>query len=85
MLPNLDQLWYVEAEGYIVIDLTDALVNGHDVLNWTRPTTNSWNPLRGASLAADFVDVVDDVIITCCRRPIKSVWYGQTNWNDCPT
>lgn len=41
MLPNLDQLWYVEAEGYIVIDLTDALVNGHDVLNWTRPTTNS--------------------------------------------
>jgi len=31
MLPNLDQLWCVEAEGYIVIDLTDALVNGHDV------------------------------------------------------
>jgi len=32
MLPGIDQVWYVEAEGYVAIDLTSALVNGHDVL-----------------------------------------------------
>lgn len=32
MLPGIDQVWYVEAEGYVAIDLTSALVNGHDEL-----------------------------------------------------
>lgn len=32
MIPDVDQIWYVEAEGYGAIDLTSALVNGHDEL-----------------------------------------------------
>jgi len=33
MFPDLDQIWYVvEADGHIAIDLTSALVNGHDYL-----------------------------------------------------
>jgi hypothetical protein len=32
MLPEIDQIWYVEADGHVAIDLTSALVNGHDVL-----------------------------------------------------
>ncbi len=32
MIPDVDQIWYVEAEGYVAIDLTSALVNGHDKL-----------------------------------------------------
>src|SRR5687768_15754876 len=34
MLPGIDQVWYVEADGYVAIDLTSALVNGHDELGW---------------------------------------------------
>jgi hypothetical protein len=32
MFPGIDQVWYVEAEGYVAIDLTSALLNGHDEL-----------------------------------------------------
>lgn len=32
MIPGCDQIWYVEAEGYVALDLTPALVNGHDEL-----------------------------------------------------
>jgi hypothetical protein len=31
-IPGVDQIWYVDAEGYVAIDLTSALVNGHDEL-----------------------------------------------------
>jgi len=32
MTPGVDQIWYVEADGYVALDLTPALVNGHDEL-----------------------------------------------------
>ena len=32
MIAGVDQIWYVEAEGYVAIDLTSALVNGHEEL-----------------------------------------------------
>ena len=32
VLPGIDQIWYVEAEGHVAIELTPALVGGHDVL-----------------------------------------------------
>jgi hypothetical protein len=32
MTAGVDQIWYVEAEGYVAIDLTSALVNGHEEL-----------------------------------------------------
>jgi hypothetical protein len=32
MLPGIDQIWYVEADSCVAIDLTSALVNGRDVL-----------------------------------------------------
>jgi hypothetical protein len=32
MLPDIDQVWYLEAGGYVAIDLTSALVNSHDDL-----------------------------------------------------
>lgn len=32
MLPGIDQIWYLEADGCVAIDLTSALVNGHDEL-----------------------------------------------------
>jgi hypothetical protein len=32
MIPGVDQIWYVEADGYVTIDLTSALLNGDDVL-----------------------------------------------------
>jgi hypothetical protein len=31
-ISGIDQIWHVEAEGYVAIDLTSALVNGHDEL-----------------------------------------------------
>jgi hypothetical protein len=32
MISGVDQIWYVEAEGCVAIDLTSALLNGHDEL-----------------------------------------------------
>ena len=32
MIPGVDQIWCVEADGYVAIDLTSALLKGHDVL-----------------------------------------------------
>ena len=32
MIPGVDQIWYVEADGHVAIDLTSALLNGHDEL-----------------------------------------------------
>jgi hypothetical protein len=32
MMPGIDQIWYVEADGYVAIDLTSALKDGHDEL-----------------------------------------------------
>jgi hypothetical protein len=32
MIPGVDQIWYVEAEGFMALDLTPALANGYDEL-----------------------------------------------------